>query len=252
MTADSLYPKRLAVAGDWHANYRWAKKAIKYAAECGADHILHTGDYGYLFRRDYINEIEKQLKLFDLNLWFVDGNHECFPNLYCFKLDETTGRRPISDHVDHLPRGYRWEWNGQRYLAMGGAYSIDRKWRTLGKSWWSEETVTDEEIDQAIAAGPADVLLMHDAPSGVEIPGLASGAWRWPSDALIAAEQHREKIARLVDAVEPNTIFHGHYHLKYQAFRKSCLVTGLDCNDSTLPGNILIVDPEQTEWITTP
>ena len=237
-------PARVAFAGDWHANTRWAEAAITYAAEHGADVIVQLGDFGYNFRAPFVNGLEKALSRTGLRLLFVDGNHEDFPRLLGYPV-RPNGLRQISSRVWHLPRGFRWEWGGISWLAVGGAHSVDRPWREPGVSWWPQEAVTDDDISQAVGGGPADVLVAHDCPAGVPIPGLAESAHLWPAEELAAAEAHRAKLRTVVDAVRPSAIWHGHFHLRYSAKPDlgygPVTVHGLDCDGSTLDGNVTVV-----------
>jgi hypothetical protein len=40
-----------------------------------------------------------------------------------------------------------------------------------GRSWWPEQEITVANIAAAIEHGPVDVLVIYDAPSGVQVPG---------------------------------------------------------------------------------
>lgn len=236
---------KIAYAGDWHSNTGWAIKAINHASFEKADIIVHLGDYGYDFHPGFIEQIESTLAVVGIELWFVDGNHEDFSWLYKQPIGED-GRRKISDHVYHLPRGFRWEWNGVKFLAMGGAYSVDRRWRKLNASWWREETITPEQVEKAIADGPADVLVSHDCPSGVTIPGIGDGPQMWPYDAIMKSKEHQEELWRIVDAVQPREIWHGHYHRRYDALVNfgygQVEVHGLDMDATSLASNIVFVE----------
>ena len=59
--------------------------------------------------RRYLDALSRQAKGARIPIWFIDGNHEDFDQLDALPLDEQ-GRRPVRDHITHLPRGYRWEW----------------------------------------------------------------------------------------------------------------------------------------------
>jgi predicted phosphodiesterase len=234
---------KIAYAGDWHGNYRWARLAIEYAADLGAETILHLGDYGYDFSPDFRTSLEASLRRTNLTLQFVDGNHEDFTWLYKQPIGED-GRRQISEHVHHLPRGYRWEWDGVRFLAMGGAYSVDRRWRQLGVSWWSEEVITEEEIERAQAGGETDIMISHDVPQGVQVPGLNSS--QWPRLEILRAEEHREQLRKVTDVAKPREVWHGHYHICYD--RKvdlgygPVLVHGLSMDATDLALNMAVIE----------
>lgn len=235
---------RVAFAGDWHGNAYWATQAIEYASAHKAEVIVHLGDYGYDFYRSFRNSVESTLRRVGLELVFVDGNHENFNWLYD-KPIEKDGRRRISPRVHHLPRGYRWIWDDVRFLALGGAVSVDKKWRQLDVSWWTQETLTDEEIATAVAGGPVDVLVSHDCPAGFRIPGLSDNP-PFPPEAILESEAHRIRLSQVVDVVQPRFVFHGHYHVSYTRTVNfdygPCNVYGLDCDGSSERTNVLVMD----------
>ena len=53
--------------------------------------------------------------------------------------------------------------NGQSWLLVGGAISIDRIDRVLGRSWWPGEAF---ELREDLAQ-PADVLVTHSGPEWI-------------------------------------------------------------------------------------
>src|SRR5690242_15028357 len=164
-------PSRIAFAGDWHMNRYFAERAVDHAKNRGADVIVHLGDYGYTFDAGFVRAVETALQRARIALLFVDGNHEDHQLL----LNQPVGGdglRRISTHVAHLPRGFRWQWGGVDFLAMGGAHSVDRPYRVPGVSWWPEETITPRQVQEAGAMGSADVLIAHDCPEGVVVPGI--------------------------------------------------------------------------------
>lgn len=236
---------KIAFAGDWHGNLQWAREAIQYAAREGAETILHLGDYGYDFLHSYREGVESALRRAKLTLQFVDGNHENFTWLHQRPIGED-GRRQITRRVHHLPRGFRWEWDGLRFLALGGAFSVDRENRELNKSWWAEETITDKDIAEATAGGPADVLVSHDCPGGSYIPGLQRTAHYFSQSALLQANDHRHRLRKVVDVVQPRLFFHGHYHIPYMLLADygygEVRIRGLDCDQTTLHTNVVVLD----------
>lgn len=220
-------PSRIMLAGDWHGNTLWAIQCIRHAHEQGCDVIVHLGDFGWwidcIDTHKFLRHVQKTLTECGITLYWVDGNHEFHPGID--EWVDATGGSPWSDkrypNIVHLPRGFRWEWWGQTWLALGGAHSVDRHLRTEGRSWWSREHISEDEIARAISGGGVDVMVTHDCPTGVAIPGilddpqldsLNSG---WPVDQLRAAVAHRKKLRRVCDEVRPQFLFHGHYHRRY-------------------------------------
>jgi hypothetical protein len=115
-------------------------------------------------------------------------------------------------------------------MAVGGAVSVDKRDRQEGISWWPEETLSDEEVGYAsrFDGTPVDVVLAHDCPRGVDIPGVGpdnKNAVRgiWPPDALYQADIHRDKMWQVWQHTRPDTWIHGHYHIPYVSY----LATGV-------------------------
>lgn len=237
-------PDTIAFVGDWHMNLRWAKGAVEYAAKQGARVIIHLGDFGTFSHPSFLSILTRKLEEFDLVLYFVDGNHEDHQFLAQLSTQED-GTHRLTDRIFHLPRGYRWEWGGVTFLALGGAHSVDRMNRTPGFDWYPEETITSQQATQAIEGGPADIMVTHDCPSGVDIPDLGTQALQWPPEEIRSSEQHRELLRTVVDAVQPALLYHGHYHTLYYATlplkTKKCTVVGLDCDRRIFRDNVLVV-----------
>lgn len=241
--------ERLAFAGDWHMNPTWARRVIRYAHQQGAEVIVQLGDFGYTYSKEYLDVIEEELARAEMTLYFVDGNHEDFPHLYGYPVHQL-GFRPVTDRVAHLPRGYLWEWGGVRFLAMGGGYSVDRKHRVQGLSWWPEETITPRQVNEAATLGPVDVLISHDCPAGVLIPGIDDPdrvlpAWLDPAEVARSTE-HRGRLRDLVDQVRPKVVWHGHYHVRHRTVADlgygPVVVNGLAEDGSSLDANLAVVD----------
>jgi hypothetical protein len=244
VSIDPLRPaSRLAIAGDWHANSDHAVDAVEHCARQGSDAIVHLGDFGWSFGPEFVGPLQSALADVGMPLLFVDGNHEHHPKLRRFPI-LSNGLRRISDNIWHMPRGFRWSWYGARFLACGGAYSVDRPWRIPGVSWWPEESITEDDV-AACGTDPVDILFAHDCPYGVTIPGLTKTAHLWPPVEIIRSDDNRRRLRRIVDNVQPRWIWHGHYHIRYR--RKVDLgygpvhVTGLD-REGDLRRNIAFVE----------
>lgn len=249
---EGLSPGLVMAAGDWHANLAWARRAVELAAEAGAGAIVHLGDFGYWPRLrggpEYLDGLEQALAYYDLPLWWLPGNHEDHEELELLDYGPTSVAR-ITDHIGVLARGARWQWFGQTWCAVGGAYSISRPNLTPGVNWFSQEVLTAAQAKAVMAGGPADVLLCHDAPDNV--PALDThldGPSRWREEDLRTSENHRALIGHLVDALAPKHLLHGHHHWAYQDTRThrtgSTVVQGLNCDGYSFEENLeLLVLP---------
>lgn len=246
-------PERIAFAGCWHGNTRYAREAIRYAAAHGAQVIVHTGDLGYWVRSAEMEALSMTLHRHGLRMLWVDGNHDDHPGLAHLAPD-VHGLHPVADQIWHLPRGYRWTWGGLRFLALGGAHSIDRQLRTPGQDWWPQEAITTTQALAAIAQGQADVMVTHDCPSGVTPAGLVSplpAAW---IPEVPAADAHRALLGSVVDEVAPAWLIHGHYHARGTTYRpgtaRICQVEGLSREEDSLANNMLVLDLAEMRRVT--
>lgn len=230
--SEAAGPLRILLVGDLHANTGAALAVIDHAHQLGADLIIQVGDFGFWRDqqgRTFLRKIAKRLELHNLQLWWVDGNHESYELLKSLPIqpDGTRWLRDVhgdfSPTIRQLPRGYRWQWGTTQWLAVGGAVSVDRDRRTEGIDWFPEEELTDTQVDAIIADGPADIIVAHDAPLGVPFLrrhlGQDKPAWRrdspWPVGRLIASDEHQRRLRRLVDAVGARELIHGHHHIRY-------------------------------------
>lgn len=238
-------PKRVAAVGDWHGNLPWAQNTIALVAEKDIQAIVHAGDFGYWVNSPatdrYLKGVSDMCVGSGVPLAFIDGNHEDHSRLAEYNIigGEAVELYPM---VWYLPRGYRWEWNGFTWMALGGAHSVDRQGRTPMLDWWPEECLTPEQVEYASRPGQVDVVVAHDCPEGVAIPGLAGG---WPYSELVAAQQHRMLVRDVFDAVNPAMWVHGHYHVSYASKLKDCgLIRGLadDKCGSIRQHSLLFVD----------
>lgn len=206
------------VAGDWHGSFSQADKVIRHAYELGIDTIFHVGDFG-IWQNDkkYLNQMEFLLNQWNIEMYFIDGNHENFVMLYEKKILED-GTRYVRDHITYIPRGYRWEWHGMTFLGLGGAVSIDKNHRIEGRSWWAQEALTDLDINMAQSGGPVDVMFTHDSPASA--PNSITDDWMgqlgamkyYGKEALAACTDHRKRLQEVTDVTTPRLLFHGHYH----------------------------------------
>lgn len=238
-------PQRIAFAGDWHMNSRWAAASIRHAKELGTDAIVHVGDFGFTFETEFVATVTAALREVDIPLLFVEGNHDD-PGALRGPL-ALNGLREIGQNLWHIPRGFRWTWGGVTWLGCGGAYSVDRRWRTEGVSWWPEEVITDADV-QRCGTEPADVLVCHDAPASTPVPGLNSGG-SLPAEEVAASEAQRLLLRRIAENTQPRLVVHGHHHRNYRAevdlgYGRT-FVQGLGMDGSEFDENMWIVDMDE-------
>lgn len=248
MSAPTQYlPERIAVAGDWHGNADFAGAAIARAARSHCEGIVHTGDFGIWpgeFGRRFLRSVDAALAKHHMWQMFVDGNHEDHWQLNSLPIQDD-GLRQVAENIWHIPRAHRWVWGDRVWMGLGGAVSLDRKVRDLGRSWWPEETISYADIQRA-RSGPVDVMVTHDCPAGVTVPNLPPDSV-WDPQELANATTHREILASICADVRPDLLYHGHFHSRYSGVVRledhEFAVEGLGSNHEGLADNLLVVTP---------
>ena len=146
------------------------------------DTLMICGDFGYIFRGDkdedeFLDYIEKEA---NFDIIFVDGNHENFPKIYSYPIEQWNNGKVhrVRNNIRHLMRGEIYTINSKTFFTFGGGYSIDKE-RRLNyektynrKIWWEKEFPTQEEIDNAYKnlekySWKVNYIITHSAPTNV-------------------------------------------------------------------------------------
>lgn len=256
---------KVGIAGDWHGNTLWAQAVIKELASNLAEEdekiIFQLGDFGFWpgnWGKSYVSSLTDTLEEVGAELFFIDGNHENHPLLR--KNAEKQGILdrckpvPITGRVTWLQRGTRAKISGKEWLFLGGAASVDREYRTEGQSWFNEERITDQQVESAIAGGPADVLVSHDSPAFVEVKFPHSN---WPERDLALSQVNRDKLEKVVKATGVKFVMNGHLHMAFEIVTPKILLDSgevvdirTNCfNCDGCSGNWGILNTETMEWV---
>lgn len=162
----------------------------------------------------------------------------------CFAFLDALEDPQITPHIRHIRRGERWVWEGVTFLGLGGAHSVDRPARRPGVEWWPQETIGFQDVERALEGGPVDVMLTHDCPTGVRIPGIEGNPYGFHPVEIALSDEHRDLLRGVVDELRPGLLVHGHYHACYSdvlegdGYRTS--VRGLSLDGGRLVDNMLI------------
>jgi predicted phosphodiesterase len=247
---------RIMYLGDLHGSGWWALKAIEVAVKYDVELIIQLGDWGLWPGRDgllFRDKTNERLVRAGLIMMVTGGNHDDYDqvdrNYEVDKLDPLD-LWPIESNIMWMPRGYRFKLGGTRFLSLGGAYSIDKQWRTPHKSWWVQEQLTDDDVKRAIDVEEpkVDVMVTHDIPWGAKPP--------WNRKAFIECMPNQEKVREVVNVCRPKWLFHGHLHFRYTDMMQiegghTVRVEGLDCDGSPEDASWIIRDTETMHSITT-
>lgn len=201
--------------------------ACRYAIANDCPTIFQVGDYGYWPHygsgRQFLEEVTQHLDRFNVDLWWIEGNHDNHDWLPRQPHENGLWRYEESRMV-HCERGARWTWSDRTFLACGGAYSIDKHYRTPGESWWAGETITEADVIRC-GTEHADVLVSHDAPWGA--PNVMGFETVGEKDDYPESAANRKRLAAIVDAVQPDLLVHGHYHHRNSTLYRNTRVEGL-------------------------
>lgn len=218
------------VAGDWHGYTSQGVFTLQQAEKHDCDVIFQLGDFGYWEHWDdgirYLEKLNRMSKRHGVPIYWIDGNHENHPLLretYADRVNDE-GFWQIRENIFYCPRGHVWEWDGVRFMGLGGAFSVDRDQRTVGRTFWFEETITEEDVERALenAGGEyVDVMFTHDTPLGVDL------VWQMARQGRTLGKKgdrestyNRILLQDVVEVVQPKWLFHGHMHLRYTDFVK--------------------------------
>lgn len=158
---------KIGLISDTHGEDIWKIQQV-----LSNDLIIILGDFG--FTGQNLTKLNKLLSKENKTLLFVDGNHENFKKVNTCKTKTLfNGTVDIySSNIYRLKRGEVYTINDKKFLCFGGAYSIDRAYRTLGQSWFLEEEYNENEknkLEDAIIKNnyQFDYILTHDCPSSI-------------------------------------------------------------------------------------
>ena len=237
---------KIYALGDTHGREDAVDLAVRQAKAEGCNRMVQLGDFGYWPHfpagERFMAFVEETCVKHDVMLWWLDGNHENHDRLEVL-VNEHGRDAPIelSPHVFYLPRGYRWTWDNVSFMALGGAYSIDKAWRTEHVSWWPGETITAGDVERAMTAGPVDVMFTHDAPIGVT-PWHDRATTDRKKDLWPESRVNREALTAAFNALRPSLLVHGHYHRRYTDHIGECRVEGLAADGQ--PGSAIVLDTD--------
>jgi predicted phosphodiesterase len=197
---------KILVAGDWHGNAPWATRVIEFAAESQYDAIFQLGDFGWWPHVDwgqrYIDRVSETAMKVEMPIYWCDGNHDNHEDLLQHSSSAT--RVSVREALHYVPRGTAWQWEGVRFVALGGAYSIDKDRRIPGYSWWEDEMIRERDVERTLQAESCDILFTHDAPY------RAVGKPLYKDDANTDA--NNAAVRAVMEALQPDWLFHGHWH----------------------------------------
>lgn len=209
--------------GDTHGEIGNILGPARMVGDESFDAVLQLGDFGGVTHGHFakmISGCRDFAKTHGKPVFFVDGNHESFPDLKAFQSD---------DEVAFWDRGTRWVIGGKKFGALGGAYSVDWRSRQVGFDWHPDDELPT--MDQVMALGPdeLDVLVTHDV--GYRSLSDDMHGFTIPMKDELRSAQCQYVVQMALDFTRPKWHFHAHWHslnLKTDD-RSGTKVVGLGC-----------------------
>lgn len=136
-------------------------------------------------------------------------------NVVRYKVEGWNGGKvhKIKPDTIHLMCGQVFEIEDKAIFTFGGATSIDRDFRTEGRSWWPQELPTYEELDEGIKnlkryGNKVDYIITHSCGErALMYPKLRIYA----GVKIACLESHR--LSNFEDIVKIRHWYFGHFHI---------------------------------------
>lgn len=208
--------------------------------------VLHCGDFGVGFCDNPVAEkleldhLNNRLKKYNTYLYTIRGNHDA-PSYFDPKFQEEHNLNfsnivLVPDHTKLVL-----EVNGEvkTIYCNGGAYSIDRKVRTPGKSYWFDEPfVCPDGAGLAEIGDDIDIVVTHSRPLG-QHPVCKKAIEHWLLEDMTLDECITEEgllIKRLCDSIKEDNpdgvhFICGHFHQSHTSYSGNHKHQILDINE---------------------
>jgi len=237
---------RVIFAGDVHGNEAHLRRLFRHAVEKSVDTIVQVGDLGWWGRADwgrkFINLLGELVDTTLVEFRFIGGNHEDWDILEAYEKQYGTSkpfRIPTSsglhDGLWYLPTGSTFKLGEKTLMALGGGFSVDWMYRTVGESWWPQELITQADIDSLPEDIKVDILVSHEVPESVPM-------YSWKDD-LGDKHDQRKLVLEAVRKVKPGLVIAGHHHTRFSGHTfEGVPVEVLDCDQNFFDRSILLMD----------
>lgn len=164
------------ITGDTHGRFeRIALFCRRQKLEAG-DTLIILGDAGLNYFGDWRDEDKKKyLSLLPCTIFCIHGNHEQRPSPEMgYQIDTYHGGKVWVElkypNILFAIDGEVYNFCGRSCLVIGGAYSVDKRYRLArGAKWWPDEQPSDEiksKVESVLEqrGWQIDIVLSHTCP----------------------------------------------------------------------------------------
>lgn len=209
------------ITGDTHADIQQFRR-IMGKVVCKSDNTLIVlGDFGgnyYCNKKD--NIFKDIVKEYNINLFVIRGNHDANPvNAKNIVRIEKYGNFGYTQeeypNIFYAENGLIYNIEGNSFLVLGGAYSVDKQYRLeKGYLWFADEQMSLEEQENFLQNMPerVDAILSHTCP----YPNIPRHLFLSQIDQSMVDNNMELFLSRVKSKVEYGNWFFGHYHANEQ------------------------------------
>jgi hypothetical protein len=175
------------IIGDIHGKYFDYRMALK-----GCERSVQVGDFGIGFFKDHWHNMVNENMLAEPTHRFIRGNHD--DPAKCYEMRGFIDDGTFEDGV----------------FYVGGAWSIDQAYRIEGVSWWPEEELSYEQLQDVIDTYriiKPRVMITHDCPTSIAWEMFVS---RWNSKHI--KTRTGEALQQMFEYHQPEEWYFGHWH----------------------------------------
>lgn len=221
---------KIIVCGDIHCDWPPLNKLINKKKP---DIILQCGDYGWWphLNGNRLGLSRKRWNQFGVKnhqngvrtkIFWCPGNHENWDS-----IDEFGGKVfEIQDDIFCCPFGHTMELpTGETVLFAGGADSIDKLGRIEGHSWWPQELISQEEMDN-LPDVKVDIVISHTVPR--TFMGIFQAQFRGHVKSYGPHDPSTFALDLVFEKYRPKKWFSGHFHQHMVGEYLGCKWVGLD------------------------
>lgn len=183
----------IIIVGDVHGYTKTYQKWLRQNLD-PSQRSIQIGDMGLGFSGVGLDRLEENHK-------FFRGNHD--------NPEKCRAHKNYLGDYGYLPE--------DKLFWVAGAWSIDRAYRVAGVSWWEDEELSYQELDEAIQLYEGfkpRFVLSHEAPAKAANVLLASQLGPYfAAKGACAQSRTAQALQIMLEAHQPEKWIFGHYHL---------------------------------------
>ncbi len=173
---DDGAPPKFFITGDKHRNFDDVKRFCRSMSTRRKDVLIILGDAGFNYYEDFRDDkLKKEMSNLNITLFCIHGNKENRPqNISTYGIRSFCGGKvyyePQYPNIFFAVDGEVYTFDGKKYMAVGGAHSVD-KIRCLEENqpFWDDEMPDDEtkaRVEEKLAQENNSIygMMTHTCP----------------------------------------------------------------------------------------